>query len=145
MNNTRIKINNLNKKISNKNGNLASWPKILGNFNWWPTARYRPYELFDDETALIGNDCEGAWHTGGSAQHGDEVDKWADFFGDLHELALVGHLGSRFFMTLPFSKGYPSIFVFESTYITPRLKERLNFLQRKLFSFSALQPLRSSR
>ena len=45
------------------------------------------------------------------------------FMAYMHESVHVCHLGSRFFMTLPVSKGYPSIFVFEATNKAPRLKK----------------------
>ena len=46
----------------------------------------------------------------------------------MHESVHVCHLSCRFLMTLPVSKGYPSIFVFGATDKAPRLKIRLNFL-----------------
>ena len=46
----------------------------------------------------------------------------------MHELVHVCHLDCPFFVTLPVSKGYPSIFVFEPTGIAPRYRKRLNFL-----------------
>ena len=47
----------------------------------------------------------------------------------MHESVHVCHLMSRFLMTSPYSKGYPSIFISELTGIAPRYKKGLNFLQ----------------
>ena len=46
----------------------------------------------------------------------------------MHESVHVCHLDCAFFITLPVSKGYPSIFVFEATNKASRLIKGLNFL-----------------
>ena len=44
----------------------------------------------------------------------------------MHELVHIGNLSSPFLTTSPFTKGYPSIFVFEGIKNDDRCQERLN-------------------